>query len=484
VAGGPTIIAGTGGVASGAGGSVGRGGNLGRGGGSGRGGSGGQGTCGPTEQPPTGCPASLCGNGVRESCRVSWGYYPFCQQATFVEACEGKDLGFQSCEGIEGFASGTLRCSPSCTLDTRGCTECTTDPAIIRCGVSPLPFEPALFALGASDTEVGVVAATLSDDNLAEITFTRLAATLDGLSKTVIVEPALRPTDQFGYAEVLPQYLFVTPLPSGWVVGISTGPELYLHVLDAAGEDVGRFVIGDFAGFAFFVRRPDSGPVLVWAVQDAYTNDYRASVIAADGSAMTTPVSLPHDGAWVVEVGSGAYLDGAVYVPYNVSDSYNDPQLRIARIGADGAVSAVLSPFAGQRIMQPSLTAGHGHLRLNYTGVRPYDYYYYGQAFSQSLTATGAAIGAAVPVDLAGAGLLGWPFSVGGDTVYDIVGTSGDSIELLRLNDDGEAASRSQIVRPTFVGFEWIEVAPRGPDVVLGWFVAGRHQLRLARVTP
>ena len=412
---------------------------------------------------------------------MSYGYPPFCQQATLREPCEGNDLGFESCEGLQGFSSGTLRCSPSCTLDTRGCTECTTEPAIIRCGVSPLPFTPDLFGLGASDTEIGIVSATFGTDNVPDIMFTRLSATLDGLSNTTIVEPTLRQPNQIGYS--LLQSFLVAPLPSGWVVGMSVGNNLYLHILDAAGEDVGRFVIDSFAGVAFFVRRPDGGPLLVWGALDDYNTEFRASLIAADGRTMTTPVPFPHDNMWLVEVGSGAYLEGAFYVPYAVAEPYGDQQLRIARIGSDGAVAAVLSPLAGQRVMQPNLTAGHGHLRLNYFGLIVNYYYYDSRPFSQALTTTGEAIGEAVQLDLSG-GMVGWPFSVGGDTVFPLYGISSDSIELLRLNDAGESASRSEVVRPSFLGFDWVEAAPRGPDVVLGWFVVGSHQLRLARVTP
>jgi len=416
---------------------------------------------------------------------VSWGFYPSCRQARLFEECEGVDLGFQTCESLEGFASGTLRCSPSCTLDTRGCSECTTDPAIIRCGVSPLPFTPDMVALGASETEIGVFAATFREGNAPELSFTRLAATLDGLSVTPIVEPAL-PKPEFGYVSL--GSLLVAPLPSGWVVGLFIGPKLYLHVLDAAGEPVRRMVLDDSLGFGFFVPRPDGGPLLVWAYSPGggyYGSfDLRASVIAADGGSMTTPIVLPRDSASLVDLGSGAYLDGAFYVPFTVSEYYGDPQLRVARIGTDGALVARLAPLPDERVMQPSLTAGHGRLQLTYTGrVAGYYYNYNDKLLWRSLSTTGAAVGAAVPLELSG-WLAGWPMSVAGDTVYEIQSGSGDNLELVRLDEAGGIAAHSQIVRPTFLGFEWFTAVPRGPDVVLGWFVAGSHQLRLARVTP
>ena len=481
VGGGQPPMAGTGGVAGGRGGSIGRGGSP------GRGGSGGQPTCGQTERP-TRCPATLCGNGVRESCVVKWGTYPSCSQSVFYEDCDGKDLGFQqTCDSLEGFASGTLRCSPSCTRDTRGCSECTTEPAIIRCGVSPLPFAPDMVALGASEREIGVVTATFRDDYVFDVSFTRLAETLDGLSVTPIIEPALQKPDDFGYLPL--QSLIVAPLPSGWVIGLFAGTKLYVHVLDAAGEDVRRWVIDNTQGYGYFVPRPDGGPLLVWVYsQSGYygTVDLRASVIATDGSAMTTPIVLPGDNRSLVDVGSGAYLAGAFYLPFTIADGYGDPQLRIARIGTDGALAARISALSGQTVLQPNLTAGHGRLQLNYTGLVGGYYYYETRLLWQTLTTTGELSGAPVPVELSGSGLAGWPFSfsVAGDTVFLIQGVLGDSIELLRLDEAGGVASHSQIVRPTFRGFEWFAAVPRGPDVVLGWFVAGSHQLRLARVTP
>lgn len=52
---------------------------------------------------------SVCGNGTREA----------------GEPCDGADLGGSNCVSL-GFASGTLRCAATCTLDTSGCARPST----------------------------------------------------------------------------------------------------------------------------------------------------------------------------------------------------------------------------------------------------------------------------------------------------------------------------------------------------------------------
>lgn len=64
---------------------------------------------------------------------------PFCGDGAINqpgEACDGLDLGGQTCEGV-GLGSGTLACSPQCTLDTSGCA----DPPICGDNLRNQPFE-------------------------------------------------------------------------------------------------------------------------------------------------------------------------------------------------------------------------------------------------------------------------------------------------------------------------------------------------------
>lgn len=52
---------------------------------------------------------AVCGNGIRES----------------GEACDGSDLGGQTCGGL-GFSGGTLACTGICSFDTSGCVNTST----------------------------------------------------------------------------------------------------------------------------------------------------------------------------------------------------------------------------------------------------------------------------------------------------------------------------------------------------------------------
>lgn len=60
----------------------------------------------PCTQLQDGGLEAACGDGIR---RVG------------VEACDGSDLGDQTCTSL-GYPAGTLRCSSTCTFDTTGCT--------------------------------------------------------------------------------------------------------------------------------------------------------------------------------------------------------------------------------------------------------------------------------------------------------------------------------------------------------------------------
>jgi hypothetical protein len=66
------------------------------------------------------CP-SLCGNGVRDACYYYLGDAVDCDNS-FVEWCDGADLGNATCES-RGLGTGTLRCTSDCVFDTSGCSD-------------------------------------------------------------------------------------------------------------------------------------------------------------------------------------------------------------------------------------------------------------------------------------------------------------------------------------------------------------------------
>ena len=110
---------GAGGAAGGAGGA-----GVGGGAGGGAGGTGGGAgdNCLPPEMTPPVCGASVCGNGVRDSCqRTRAG----CSPVTVTEPCDGQDLGGDTCQK-HGFGAGILSCSSHCAVDTSGCASALT----------------------------------------------------------------------------------------------------------------------------------------------------------------------------------------------------------------------------------------------------------------------------------------------------------------------------------------------------------------------
>jgi hypothetical protein len=114
-------------------------------------GTGGQGL-GPSDPP---CPGGglpdcvgggpVCGDGKIDACLVAV-QSGFCQKAVAGQACDGADFGQETCQS-QGFGSGALACSTSCTLDSSGCRECTADASLIRCGEAPVAT-PGIMAMG------------------------------------------------------------------------------------------------------------------------------------------------------------------------------------------------------------------------------------------------------------------------------------------------------------------------------------------------
>ncbi len=82
------------------------------------------------------CILSTCGNNVCDAGEDAINCPQDCQQPQQVcgnnlkegtEECDGTDLFGETCQS-QGFTSGTLSCTGSCTLDTSGCTAVINDP--------------------------------------------------------------------------------------------------------------------------------------------------------------------------------------------------------------------------------------------------------------------------------------------------------------------------------------------------------------------
>jgi hypothetical protein len=160
-------------------GRVGTAGSTGRGGNTGRGGTGFV-FCPAPPLPACGFPA--CGNGVIDKCQVSPN--PGCPAITQVEECDGYDFGDSTCAS-RGYASGTLACSSTCTIDQSGCSDCMPPGGrVASCGPAPVTFPYlATFAMASTDAEVGVGQVDYNPNTSeSRLTFMRLDARLGLIS--------------------------------------------------------------------------------------------------------------------------------------------------------------------------------------------------------------------------------------------------------------------------------------------------------------
>ena len=200
----------------------------------------------------------------------------------FTEACDGENFGTDSCT-VRGYGSGALTCESSCTVNATSCSDCGAGSHIASCGPMPLDIAPFLakVAIAATDTEIGVAWIA------SGISFARFSADTTLLTQTHIADTVFDSSSAYGV-------LGVGTLPAGWVVAAAAQPELFIHALDATGKDLGRTrVEGSPIYFEpslpTFASRPGGGPLLVW---DGATK-LRATIVAADGRSVSTPVDLP-----------------------------------------------------------------------------------------------------------------------------------------------------------------------------------------------
>ena len=423
---------------------------------------------------PTNCGASLCGNGARDTCTVPSGHGP-CPQVSFTEACDGHDLGGDTCVA-HGWGSGTLACASDCTPDTSACSECAAGPRTAACGPAPIVASPLTIAIAATATEIAVAV----EEKLA-LGLARLSPDLGLVSMTHLTDPKLAAATSF-VADVR-----LAPLPSGWVISAYAGNELFIHALDAAGNDLGRTDVAPIAPSAesiemtsTFAARADGGPLLVCT--DG--GKARAAVVAADGLSTTTPVDLAFGGGPARM--SAVFIGDAFYVAAAIA-SGTGSQLRLVRVEADGTAGAPFDALPGVTVRDPILAAGADDLRVTYEAPDPTAGAGSVRVLWQKLATTGAA--ASDPVELATPADDGVALGLeafGADSVALIEGSSGLGVE--RVGPAGEAvtpafaimsapASAGLAVRRTDQMF-----ARQGADVVAAWHTAS--EIRIARVTP
>jgi len=231
------------------------------------------------------CGAGLCGNGMRDTCSVCilpdgdggtgvdagttpdappWPDPP-CPM--YGEACDGMDLGGNSCMTL-GFAGGTsLSCASNCVFDTTACDSCEPGAAGVKACTSRAvdTYRPSSFALAAKGDQVAM--AWLGDRNEvgeSRVYFARRSADLEPDGDPVCIGS----TKESQYA------LALAASPGGWFVAYTTAAGVVVRVLATDGTPVGDGAI--YAGmhtplFAERMGSPgdvtgtDGGPLLVMA---------------------------------------------------------------------------------------------------------------------------------------------------------------------------------------------------------------------------
>jgi hypothetical protein len=444
----------------------------------------------------TSCPATfVCGNGTRDICALQWESFGSCQKSQVQEACDGADLGGQTCRSVGGYPTGTLRCSSQCLFDTSGCNACSDDPAIVLCGATPTTLSPQLAAMGASDSMVAL-AWTSESDATPTIRFTLVTPNLDLVDNVSVKEPAL------AYAPYSSTWAAVAPLPSGWIVagpGYLDSGLVFVHAFNAGGVHAARATVpavGGSPAHVVLVPRPNDGPLMVWkeytSAYDSAPGRIYAALIAADGRSTTPPVEVPIDDGVLEDIGPGTYAGGAFYVPYVVTKTAGAArQLAIAKLSANGALAGVVEPVLEAPITSPTLLAVGDGLAVGYPGTfdsrsaqGPDTFFVQRLDLSGAPTSEPSSVGASNSIPATN--FAGPAFVALGDDVVPVVLEShfpvsdsfvGEGLELLRVSADGQAGPKHPLMMSRALFTSWYAAAAFGDDVVVAWLSSPHLQL-------
>jgi len=480
---------------SGGGGPGGGGGFMGTGGAGmlGRGGFGGAvgsgGTMGRLDcyNPPGPACGTLCGNGVVDTCMRQVALS--CPTLTFAEDCDGAAFGLDDC-AMRGYASGTLLCSADCRFAGQACSPCvTTDPTISFCGQSPIPTtRVGAFALGATDSEVAVASIEYDGQGASYLYFARLSASL-ALQTFTSLDGNSGPA----YFNSLTGTA-VAPLPSGWVVAACDVPEIYVHAVDALGQDSGRVVVSastdnlDWCVWPapVLAARPGGGPLMLWLTP----NGLKSAVIAADGRAARAPKTLI-DGDTVLtwESFSAAWVGDAWYVvaPITQAGPNNALLLRLMRVEIDGSATVVADLPTGDYQDWVLMATGGTDLRLTYVGVPP------DAANRYEVASLWRRVGPAGALSSPAVEIGPFPEHYGlapavafGDDTVVLVGGDEGKLGVVRVASDGRIVTPLRdVVTGPFTEVALYDMVRRGPDVVAGWISRyADGPISLVRVTP
>jgi len=465
------------------GGITGRGGVTGIAGSTGRGGVGGRMVACPPPGPPV-CGA-LCGNGFIDTCNSALA--PQCFSIIQSEDCDGLELGANTCAS-RGYGSGTLTCTPTCTIDDSSCSYCApVGGPMISCGPAPIVFPyVGSFSLAATDREVGLVQIdhSLNADS-SRLTFARLDASL-----AVIKAVGLEDTTSPGPLQTVQiDSAVAAPIGSGWLVaGCATG-RLFLHALDANAKKVARTMLSDgtdyreqcSAGTLSLAPAPNGMALLL------YQNWYgaiRYLLIGGDGAPQGTSAPLTDQSTVLLGLPSAAWTGDAFTIALPVETPFVYTGVaRLLRLTSDGALTTIGDVLGGELTYSPVVVAGAGDIRLVYLGTPPGSPYGSATVLWRRVSAMGQLLTGAVSLGVSP--LYVGPnraLAFGDDTIALLTGVYQEQLTLARL-DATLSRSYLDVAKTPNNDLQIYDMVRRGPDVVVGW-IGREGALMLARLTP
>lgn len=419
------------------------------------------GLCSPiASSVPPACGASLCGNGVVDTCTIPSACNPgpifdsgICTRSV-TESCDGTNLGGASCASL-GFAGGTLACATTCNYDARGCVTCANGSRILQCKelVDCAPVQSfALAALGQTlaaawvtgNPAPGTVRFGLFAPDLSPVSLENITGITDG------VRVALAAT------------------PSGWILAVERSTVgLEVIALQASGAVSGPAKIVAGGTVPVMAPRGDSasvsgGPLLVWSEP---AGSRVAVLVASDASFQTSPVRVS-SGDVVEPQFSGGTFTGDAFLYGERTNG-----VTITRLALDGTIAAVHQP-ANSSTEYPQLAWLGDHAALTYA-----DFSSTGALTFQQLTANGAALGS--PVVLGTTVTKEYNRSPmvalsGGDVAVLLGGYTGGTDHTDRLDVTALSGSGSVVVtafplmRDPMAATAWRAIR-LGTNVIAGW---------------
>jgi hypothetical protein len=442
-------------------------------------------SCPPTQAPV--CGAAACGNGFVDSCLAIVGRD--CHVATITEDCDGVNFGPRTCNGL-GYGTGYLSCTAGCTLDYSNCLECEPVSGLLAaCGPSPIspPFLGS-FGLAAKDDEIGLAFASLGDSMTPDrLTFARVSPTSFTVTGLSTIDDAGQPGPLYGEAIT---EVAVAPIATGWVVGVCGASDVYLHAIDASGQDAGRTIVAHATdmneecqpGTLSLAARPNGGPLLLWETN----NGVNAAVVSDDGRSAGTPVEIAGQGVAVFGA-SAAWVGDAFTVAAGIASPQTGEALRLAIVRPDGTSTLVKDVPMASLSNTPRVVAGAADLRVVYPGVPAAGAATYplGEVW-QRFDSAGGSVG--TPIVLATYPMYFGQtpaLAFGDDTVVLIAASPTAALAVVRVAPDGGIVSPLQdIVKAPAATIPAFDMVRRGSEAVVGWVSPITGGIQLARVTP